>query len=91
MKQHGATEQVTERELQKMIDDAWKHINEECLRPIPFPTPLLTRILNFARVIEMLYKDKDRYTNSQTDMKDYVAVLLVDPIPLCITITQELA
>ncbi|PKI67631.1 hypothetical protein CRG98_011844 [Punica granatum] len=82
MKQHGAAERETERELQKMISDAWKDINEECLRPTPFPIPILTRILNFARVIEVLYKGKDRYTDLQTDMKDYVAALLVDPIPL---------
>ncbi|XP_031383637.1 (-)-germacrene D synthase-like [Punica granatum] len=82
MKHHGATEQETEEKLWKMIDDGWKDINEECLHPTPVPMPLLTRIVNFTCVIEVLYKDKDRYTNSQTDLKDYVTALLVDPIPL---------
>ncbi|PKI35908.1 hypothetical protein CRG98_043701 [Punica granatum] len=65
-----------------MMDDAWKDINDECLRPTPVPMSLLTRIVNLTCVIEVLYKGEDRYTNSQTDTKDYVTALLVHPIQL---------
>ncbi|XP_031376491.1 (-)-germacrene D synthase-like [Punica granatum] len=82
MKHHGATEQETERKLRKMMDDAWKDINDECLQPTPVPMPLLTRIVNLTCVIEVLYKGEDQYTNSQTDTKDYVTALLVHPIQL---------
>lgn len=76
------TEQEAEKVMWKMVDDAWKDINEECLRPTPVPRPLLMRILNLSRVIEVLYKGKDGYTHSQTETKGFVAALLVDPVPL---------
>lgn len=82
MKYHGITEQEAENEMWKTIDDAWKDINEECLRPTPVPVTLLTRILNLTRVIDLLYKGKDQYTHSDVEMKVHVAALLVNPIPV---------
>lgn len=76
------TEEESTELMWKKIDDAWKDINEEFLRPTPVPMPLLMRVLNLTRVMELLYKDKDRYTHAQNETKDLVAALLVDPIPL---------
>ncbi|KAK4771547.1 hypothetical protein SAY87_032079 [Trapa incisa] len=68
----------------RLMDDIVSHkdINEEMLRPTQVEIPLLMRILNLTRVMELLYKDKDRYTHAETETKDFVAALLVDPIPL---------
>lgn len=73
-----------------MINDSWKDINAECIRLTPTPMPLLMRILNLTWAIEVLYKGKDQYTNSQTETKEYVAVLLVNPIPLQVTIVLRI-
>uniref|UniRef100_A0A6N2MF07 Isoprene synthase, chloroplastic n=1 Tax=Salix viminalis TaxID=40686 RepID=A0A6N2MF07_SALVM len=82
MKQHGTTEQETVHEFRKQVTDAWKDVNAECLFPTAVPMPILTRILNLARVIDVLYKDEDGYTNAGTALKDFVSSLLIDPVPM---------
>ncbi|KAJ4726169.1 Sesquiterpene synthase [Melia azedarach] len=82
MKQHGATEEEACNELQKQVTTAWKVINEECLRPTSVPTPLLMRILNLTRVIDVIYKDEDGYTHAGVVLKDYVSSLLINPVPI---------
>ncbi|KAK4796925.1 hypothetical protein SAY86_029251 [Trapa natans] len=81
-KHHGMSEEESTKLMWGMIEDAWKDINEEMLSPTPVEMPLLMRILNLTRVMELLYKDKDRYTHAETETKDFVAALLVHPIPL---------
>jgi hypothetical protein len=82
MVQHGATEEEATDEFRKEITDAWKDINEECLYPTTVPMPVVTRILNLTRVIDVVYKDEDGYTHAGIVLKDFVASLLVDPVPL---------
>eukprot|EP00258_Populus_trichocarpa_P015005 XP_006370591.1 (-)-germacrene D synthase isoform X1 [Populus trichocarpa] len=82
MKQHGTTEQETVHEFRKQVTDAWKDVNEEFLHPTAVPMPLLTRMLNLARVIDVVYKDEDGYTNAGTALKDLVSALLIDPVPM---------
>ncbi|KAK4782836.1 hypothetical protein SAY86_007210 [Trapa natans] len=83
MKQHGVTEQAAVEELWKKVDDGWKDLNEECFQPRPVPTQVLTRILNITRSLSLFYKDDtDVYTHSDLKMKQQVAELLVDPIPM---------
>ncbi|KAM3744343.1 hypothetical protein ACB098_06G046000 [Castanea mollissima] len=81
MKQHGVPEQVAYDELNKQVVDAWKDINEECMRPTAFPMPLLMRVLNLTRVIDVIYKERDDYTFVGEEMKDHVASVL-DPVPI---------
>ncbi|XP_031284205.1 (-)-germacrene D synthase-like [Pistacia vera] len=82
MIQHGATEEEARNEFQKQVIDAWKDINEEYLRPTAVPMPLLDRILNLSRVIDVIYKDEDGYTHAHVMLKDSVASLLINPVPL---------
>nr|XP_011458432.1 PREDICTED: (-)-germacrene D synthase-like isoform X2 [Fragaria vesca subsp. vesca]XP_011458435.1 PREDICTED: (-)-germacrene D synthase-like isoform X2 [Fragaria vesca subsp. vesca] len=80
MIQYGATEEETIIEFRKQVSDAWKDINEECLHPTSVNMPLLMRVLNLTRVIDVLYKSEDGYTHAGTILKDFVASLLVDPV-----------
>nr|XP_034914395.1 (-)-germacrene D synthase-like [Populus alba] len=82
MKQHGTTEQETVHEFRKQVTDAWKDVNEEFLHPTAVPMPLLTRMLNLARVIDVVYKDEDGYTNAGTALKDLVSAILIDPVTM---------
>ncbi|KAM3696545.1 hypothetical protein ACB098_06G048200 [Castanea mollissima] len=82
MKQHGVSEQVVHDEFSRQVTNAWKDINEECIRPTVVPMPLLMRVLNLARVIDVIYKEGDGYTHVGKEMKDNVASVLIDPIPL---------
>ncbi|KDP39023.1 hypothetical protein JCGZ_00780 [Jatropha curcas] len=78
IKQHGGSEEEVEKLFRKEIGNAWKDMNEECLKPTPVPVPLLERVLNLTRAMDVIYKDEDGYTNSHV-IKDYVASLLKDP------------
>ena len=82
MKQHGATEEEACNEFRKQVSNAWKDINEDCLRPTVLPMPLLMRILNLTRVIDVIYKYEDGYTHSAVVLKDFVASLLINPVPI---------
>ncbi|KAK7842868.1 (-)-germacrene d synthase [Quercus suber] len=82
MKQHGVSEQVVHDEFNRQVANAWKDINEECIRPTVVPMPLLMRVLNLARVIDVIYKEGDGYTHVGKEMKDNVALVLIDPIPI---------
>ncbi|GAU44412.1 hypothetical protein TSUD_246380 [Trifolium subterraneum] len=82
MKQYDISRQAAIQEGQKRIVDAWKDINEECLRPTEVSMPFLTRILNLSRFMDVVYKDKDNFTNTEGEMKTFIKALLVDPVPI---------
>ncbi|KAL6314044.1 hypothetical protein AAG906_011779 [Vitis piasezkii] len=81
-KQHGASEQETHKEFNKQVRDAWKDINEECLMPTAVPMTIVTRVLNLARVIDVIYKNEDGYTHSETILKDIITSMLIDAVPI---------
>ncbi|OMP04631.1 hypothetical protein COLO4_09457 [Corchorus olitorius] len=85
MKQHGVTKQEAIDELYRQISNAWKDINEECLKPFTVPFPVLKRIIGLVRVASVVYKDGDGYTFSQLLLKDDIASLLVDPLPVSVS------
>ncbi|KAM1854094.1 hypothetical protein ACFX14_009970 [Malus domestica] len=71
MKKYGATEEEAIIKLQRQVNNAWKDKNEAFLHPtaaIPsgfaVPMPLLIRILNLTRVIDVVYKCEDGYANN---------------------------
>ncbi|KAL4273730.1 hypothetical protein GQ457_13G000900 [Hibiscus cannabinus] len=81
MKQHNLSEEFTLKDFEKMLEDAWKDVNEECMRPTTVPRDLLLRHLNFARITYMFYKHGDGYTHPEY-VKDDIFALFVDPIPI---------
>ncbi|KAL6316146.1 hypothetical protein AAG906_015976 [Vitis piasezkii] len=83
MKQYSVSEQHAYHELNKQVEKAWKDINQEFLRPTAIPMPLLTRVLNFARTGDFMYKGReDIFTNVGEVIKDNVASLFIDPVPI---------
>ncbi|KAG2682116.1 hypothetical protein I3760_11G176200 [Carya illinoinensis] len=82
MTHHNVIEEEAVHELRKQVTDAWKDINKECLYPIEVPMPILMQVLNLARVIDVVYKDEDGHTHAGIVLKDFVASLMVDHVPL---------
>lgn len=82
MNQYGVSEQETHEEFNKQVSDAWKDINEECIVPTVVPMSILMRVVNLARVIDVVYKNEDCYTHSRTLLKDFVTSILIDPVPI---------
>ena len=46
------------------------------------PMPLLMRVLNLTQVVDVIYKEGYSYTHVGKEMKDNVASVLIDPIPI---------
>ncbi|KAE9592954.1 putative lyase [Lupinus albus] len=82
MKQHGVTKQETIDEFQRQVISAWKDINEECLHPTKVSKPLLERVLNMSRAMDVLYKDGDGYTHSKGSTKKNIVALFLNPCPV---------
>ena len=82
MKQYGVSMQEVHDEFRKQIVNAWKDINKECIRPTEVPVPLLTRVVNLARVMDLFYKDEDAYTHLGGVNVEGITSMLVDPIPV---------
>ncbi|KAI4320533.1 hypothetical protein MLD38_034002 [Melastoma candidum] len=82
-KEHmDATEEEAKEVLYARVINAWKDINQECLRPTPIARPLLTLILNFTSTIHMLYLDQDNFTNSKTNLKEYIRSVIAEPLTM---------
>jgi (-)-germacrene D synthase len=80
MKKYNVRREAAIEEGRKRIANAWKDLNEECLRPTQVPMPFLMRIINLSRVMDVVYKDKDSFTNSKGEMKSFIKALLVEPV-----------
>jgi len=77
MKEHKISRKRAIEELLKLVENAWKDINDACLAPTQVPMKFLMRAVNFTRVADVFYKDEDTYTNAGGIMKDHIETLLV--------------
>ncbi|XP_059590583.1 sesquiterpene synthase 2 [Vitis vinifera] len=82
VKQYSVSKQQAYDEFNKQIANAWKDINQGFLRPTSMPVPILTGVLNLTRVVDIIYKENDEYTHVGKVMKDNIASLLIDPVPV---------
>ncbi|KAM1057458.1 hypothetical protein ACFX2A_031397 [Malus domestica] len=82
MKEYDATEEQVTIELTKQVNNEWKDVNEVCLRPTIFPMQLMLRIVNLARMIEVIYKHDDGFTHTGIYLKDIVVSFFVEPVPV---------
>ncbi|CAN1157430.1 Probable terpene synthase 3 [Linum perenne] len=81
MKQYDVSRQEAVEAVNMMIDEDRKDINKEYLnRPSFVSKEVGSVFVGLARVMEVLYKDSDRYTFSDTVTKDMMTALLVTPM-----------
>ncbi|KAJ0951802.1 putative (-)-beta-caryophyllene synthase [Helianthus annuus] len=62
----------------KKVESAWADMNLESLVCKDVPMPLIMRVINFARVIEVLYKYQDNFTHVKEELQYHVKSLLID-------------
>ncbi|KAK7262667.1 hypothetical protein RJT34_30242 [Clitoria ternatea] len=80
IKQYGIFEEESHKLLLKEMQNHWKDINEDCITPNMVSRPVLEVILNFTRVLSVMYENnEDRYTHGEL-LKDHVTLLFLDPI-----------
>ncbi|CAH1433383.1 unnamed protein product [Lactuca virosa] len=82
IKTYGVSEKEAIFELNKMIENAWKDINEGCLKPREVSMDLLAPILNLARMIDVVYRYDDGFTFPGKTMKEYITLLFVGSSPM---------
>ncbi|CAI0374773.1 unnamed protein product [Linum tenue] len=85
MQQHQVLRVEAVNALNQMIEDDWKVINQECLmvnRPDFISKEVISMFVGLARVMEVLYKDYDSYTFSDTTTHEMMTALLVTPMEL---------
>ncbi|WCJ20845.1 (-)-germacrene D synthase [Euphorbia peplus] len=82
MKEYNCREEEAIEEFKERVTNAWKDINGECIHSTSIPMEVKLRILNLARVMDVLYKNEDCYTNAGGVLKDFVSSLLVHPVPI---------
>ncbi|KAL8266835.1 hypothetical protein R6Q59_004179 [Mikania micrantha] len=80
MKQYGVSEEHTRELFLKLVEDNWKVINKESLRPTDVSRALLTSPINFARSCDIFYAHVDNFSDSGKDMIDCIKSLLVNPV-----------
>lgn len=78
MKQYGVSEEQTREIFSIQVEDSWKVINQESLRPTDIPRPLLMPPINLARVCDVLYKHGDDYNHAGKEMIHIIESLLAN-------------
>ncbi|CAI9299078.1 unnamed protein product [Lactuca saligna] len=82
IKTYGVSEKEAIEELKIMIENAWKDINEGCLKPREVSMDLLAPILNLARMIDVVYRYDDGFTFPGKTMKEYITLLFVGSVSM---------
>ena len=60
-KEHqGSSVENAQRHVNKMISNAWKCLNKDCLKPNPFPPSFIKASLNAARMVPLMYSYDDK-------------------------------
>ncbi|CAN8287786.1 unnamed protein product [Cochlearia groenlandica] len=82
MKQYGVTKEEAIKGIGAIVSNAWKDLNQELMRPHQSCAfPLLMRMFNLSRVIDVFYRYQDAYTHPEF-LKDHVVSLLTQTIPI---------
>ncbi|CAN1169635.1 Probable terpene synthase 3 [Linum perenne] len=67
--------------LNEFLEDDWRVINEECLQPPSFVSKeVLSMFVGLSKVMEVLYKEFDSYTFSNTTTREMMTALLITPL-----------
>nr|AIG92848.1 sesquiterpene synthase 4 [Matricaria chamomilla var. recutita] len=83
MKEHDVKEVEYINDLfSKEVENAWKCINQESFICKDIPMPLITRLINLARVIETLYKHDDTFTHVGEELIGYIKSSFVHPMTI---------
>nr|XP_043637299.1 beta-caryophyllene synthase-like [Erigeron canadensis] len=82
MRQYDVTEEYACEMLHKKVEDVWKELNRESLMYKDIPRPVLMVAVNFARLVETLYRnDKDNFTHAE-GLKDQIKSLFIDAMSI---------
>ncbi|KAK9057825.1 hypothetical protein SSX86_022663 [Deinandra increscens subsp. villosa] len=80
MKEHGVKEEHVYSVFNQRVEDAWKDMNRELLMCEEISMTLKTRVINLARVMEVLYKYDDTLKFVGEELKGYIKSCFINCI-----------
>ncbi|PWA90236.1 Epi-cedrol synthase [Artemisia annua] len=79
-KQFNVSEEQACELYNRKVEDAWKEVNAEFISCKDVKLPIRMRVINFARSMDVLYKNKDNFTHVGEELINHITSLLVDGI-----------
>ncbi|KAJ3679488.1 hypothetical protein LUZ60_017499 [Juncus effusus] len=79
MKEFNANVEETTIKFYSLVEDAWRTINQECLKPTAVSLKLIERPVNYARMMQIIYTHAGDGYNKCENLKEFVALLFVKP------------
>ncbi|KAL8199345.1 hypothetical protein R6Q57_012913 [Mikania cordata] len=75
IKTYRVSENVALEAVRTIVENAWKDINEGCLKPRVVSMDILAPIVNLTRKIDVAYKYNDGFTFPEKTFKEYITLL----------------
>ncbi|KAJ3679565.1 hypothetical protein LUZ60_017576 [Juncus effusus] len=79
MKQYNATKEETTIRFYSWIEDAWMTMNQECLKPTVVSQTLTEIVVNFARMMQVVYTHSEDGYNKCENLKEFITLVLLNP------------
>ncbi|KAK1433297.1 hypothetical protein QVD17_10207 [Tagetes erecta] len=80
MNEHDVSEQQVYDLFNEKVEEDWKQMNLEFLRCKDVATPVKMLVINLARAMDVLYKNKDHFTHVGEELINHIKSLVVNPI-----------
>ncbi|XP_065847200.1 terpene synthase 5-like [Euphorbia lathyris] len=81
MIQYGVSQDEAIKAILKILENKWKGMNEDLLKPTTLPRILLKYTFNFARTGIFFYQGTDYFTYGH-NMKQHITSLFINPLPM---------
>ncbi|KAF5190440.1 Terpene synthase [Thalictrum thalictroides] len=82
MNDAGVTDEVAQKQIRYLTDEAWTKMNTELWIESPLPEAYVKAAVNFARTGESFYQYEDGHGVPDGETRSRVLSLLVDTVPL---------
>ncbi|XP_050206947.1 probable terpene synthase 6 [Mercurialis annua] len=81
MKEYGVSKEEAIEEMKKLVEDAWKDMNKEIMKPNHVTMPLLMTSVNLGRVMDIVYTDCQEGFTYSLNSEDVVRQLFLEQLP----------
>ncbi|WCJ32758.1 Terpenoid cyclases/Protein prenyltransferases superfamily protein [Euphorbia peplus] len=81
MKQYGVSRDEAIDGIEKFLENKWKDMNEDLLKPTTVPKILLKYTFNYARMSMIFYSGRDMYTY-ESSSQELITSMFIKPLPM---------
>ncbi|OVA10095.1 Terpene synthase [Macleaya cordata] len=78
----GSSERIAREHIKNLINDNWKKMNmDQAAASCKFPRSFINTTQNIARTAQLIYQYGDGYGVPDSETKDWIMSIVVEPIP----------